>query len=301
MAIDVGSPAIDRAEYIGSGYTIVLKDNPANATGVIDHIEIYMDYGDNKVIEVASFYVVSGNNLSTRDSSGALTVNPGLNTFNAPGDFTAFDINEGDYIGIQIPEGAYIDYYWTGGAGRWYYYGDAIPCTNTTFLVDADYIFSLYATGTESGGATYTKTFTADAILTGSALKTFTLDALLEAIQLKTTVVDGYLVNRFTKAFSVDSILFGVVKKTFEVDAVLSGLATYTKTFIVDGYLVKRITKTVVVDGWLKGSPKKTFLIDAVVGFAYERKPLWYGKKYKVVGLRINLNEWKCELSLEEI
>jgi len=297
MAIDVGSACINRVSYYTPGYTDIVVENPANATGVIDHIDLWMDTGGS--VEVASFYG-GGGTFSTRGYTGTLTAPFGDNNFNAPGDFTAFNINSGDYIGLNIISGA-VEAATSGEQGVWDISGDKVPCTNQSgWTLYSTHTLSLYATGTE-GGATYTKTLTTDAILAGFAFKTFTLDALLKAIQLKTTVVDGYLVNRFTKAFSVDSILFGVVKKTFEVDAVLSGLATYTKTFIVDGYLVKRITKTVVVDGWLKGSPKKTFLIDAVVGFAYEKKPLWYGKKYKVVGLRINLNEWKCELSLEEI
>jgi hypothetical protein len=148
--IDVGSAAIDRASSADTAnYTTVAAENPANASGTINHIEIYMNSaGAGATIDVASFYVVSGNNLSTRGSSGNLTVVVGLNTFNAPGDFTAFDINVGDYIGFYssstgLPR---IEQDITG-SGKWYKPGDYIPCTDTVFTWLADRTISLYAEG----------------------------------------------------------------------------------------------------------------------------------------------------------
>ncbi|MBA7547789.1 hypothetical protein ES705_40225 [subsurface metagenome] len=73
---------------------------------------------------------------------------PGLNIFNAPEDFTAFDINEGDYIGLFGDDIA-IEQDTSGGVGWWYVTEDAVPCTNKLFTFLADRTISLYATGTE--------------------------------------------------------------------------------------------------------------------------------------------------------
>lgn len=144
--IDVGAPAIDRDSYGASAYTWIGKENPANATGTIDHIEIWATGNGN--IEVASFEEVSENTFTTRGSSGLLTVLTGLNIFNAPGDFTAFDINEEDYIGIYTGTAYGVDITYSG-EGMWFQSGDLIPCTNQSFNWYATATISLYATGTE--------------------------------------------------------------------------------------------------------------------------------------------------------
>ena len=64
--IDIGSPAINNTDYVGA-YTTVGKENPANDTGTIDTIEIYAKVSLVNC-EVATFFVVLSNNLSTRDS-----------------------------------------------------------------------------------------------------------------------------------------------------------------------------------------------------------------------------------------
>ena len=67
MTIDIGLPAINRTSYGGENYTYVSKDNPANDSGEIKGVEIWA-YTDLANVEVATFYVVSGDNLSVRDS-----------------------------------------------------------------------------------------------------------------------------------------------------------------------------------------------------------------------------------------
>jgi len=149
MAIDVGAAAIDRASDADlNGYTFIAAENPANANGKINHIEIYISI-DTGTIEVASFYKTNGNVFSTRGQTGILDVEVGLNVFNAPADFTAFDINAGDYIGVH-GAGANIRIEQdSSGDGKWYHFGDDIPCTDTTFSWLTDRTISLYATGTE--------------------------------------------------------------------------------------------------------------------------------------------------------
>jgi len=144
--IDVGSPAIDRDLTTGDGYTNILKANPVNATGTINHIEVYMADTAQHDITIASFEEVSANTFTARDNSGVITTVPGLNTFNAPGDFTAFDISTGDYIGFYCVGGCYVDKT-NSGDGAWYDFGDKTSCENEGFTWVADRTISLYATG----------------------------------------------------------------------------------------------------------------------------------------------------------
>jgi len=151
--IDVGSAATDRGSSADTlGYTTIATENPANASGTIDHIEIFMNSATSAVIDVAAFEQVDTNTFTSRGSSGNLNVVAGLNTFNAPGDFTAFDIEAGDYIGFYGSGTANRIEQDTSGDGKWYSYADRIPCTNQLFTAVASRTISLYAEGTISGG-----------------------------------------------------------------------------------------------------------------------------------------------------
>jgi len=146
--IDVGTDASDRGSSSDrAGYTTIATENPANASGTINHIEIFINGTPSGVIDVASFEQVSTNTFTSRGSSGDLSVVTGLNIFNAPADFTAFDINAGDYIGFFANATAMRIEMDTSGNGYWYSYADRIPCTNQLFSVTADRTISLYATG----------------------------------------------------------------------------------------------------------------------------------------------------------
>ena len=146
MAIDVGAAAIDRGTTL-AGRTLVNKTNPANATGTIDTVEIWCAT-NLSTTDVATFFVVSGDNLSTRDfenigavTSGSKQTFSGLN----------MDVETGDYIGSFASTGT-LEVDSSGGAGVWYGGSgvDLIPCTNQAFSVLANYITSLYGTGTEA-------------------------------------------------------------------------------------------------------------------------------------------------------
>ena len=139
-AIDIGSPAVNRGLIFNSGYTDVNKSNPANANGKITSVEIWANESLTGA-EVATFYVVSGNYLSTRDSEYIGNVTAGSKqTFEVN-----LDVHAGDYLGI----------YWTGGKmevdssgeGIWDIIGDQIPCTNYEFDLMTNYQMSLYGTG----------------------------------------------------------------------------------------------------------------------------------------------------------
>jgi len=150
--IDIGSAATDRGTSgFEDSYTIVVKENPANETGKITSIEIWA-YQDMTGVEVATFYVVSGSNFSTRDSEAI----PGTVTAGAKRTFTVdLDVVAGDYIGI----------YWTGGhieldtsgEGVWFTMGDDIPADNVEFMFLHPSTVSLYGTGAtvEAGNAIF--------------------------------------------------------------------------------------------------------------------------------------------------
>ena len=148
MTIDVGTEAIDRPDKMDVP-TFVVKDNPANATGIITQVLIY-SRGEFALedLEVASFSA-SGDDLTTRESVSLASQPVGLNTYNAPADFSPFEIRVGDYIGIYFTLGQIecTD----SGAGVWQIIGDAIPCTSEAATPIANRTISLYATGYQLG------------------------------------------------------------------------------------------------------------------------------------------------------
>lgn len=136
--IDIGYPAIDRDASLSGVRTAIMKGNPANGTGTITTVEVYAAV-DMTLAEVATFFVVSGNFLTTRDWEAIGTVTAG-----AKRTFTVdLDVQVGDYIGIKWQSGS-IERYVSGGDGFWYIGEDQIPCTNEEFSLGAAWIASLY-------------------------------------------------------------------------------------------------------------------------------------------------------------
>ena len=141
-AIDIGSAATVRTANLTNNYTWVDKNNSANATGKITKLAFYTSAGLDGV-EVATFYVVSGNNLSTRDTQSIGKVGGGYQEVAVD-----LDVNIGDWIGVTYTSG-YLRQ--TGAFGAyWYVAGDKIPCTNQVFTLGST-TFSLYGTGATLG------------------------------------------------------------------------------------------------------------------------------------------------------
>ncbi|MBA7555185.1 hypothetical protein ES705_47838 [subsurface metagenome] len=142
LAVDItiGMPAINRGST-ASTYTWVNMGNPANASGKITSIEIWSQSSLSN-LEVATFYVVSGDNLSTRDTEFIGDVVAGdKRTF-----VVDLDVEAGDYIGSYHTVGA-IERDSSGNPGCWMKTGDNIPCTNLTFTNRDGEATSLYGTG----------------------------------------------------------------------------------------------------------------------------------------------------------
>lgn len=140
IVIDIGNEAISRSSGLTSR-TVVDKGNPANATGKIISIEIWA-HTDIVNCKVATFFGVSGDNLSTRDYEILGNIADGEKRI-----FTVdINVQEGDYIGIYFESGLiFTDY--SGGAGMWYTYSDNIPCTNIEFIWVDNFASSFYGKG----------------------------------------------------------------------------------------------------------------------------------------------------------
>ena len=155
-AIDIGVEAKDRSSQYAGRYTVINKENPANESGKITSIEIFAKTGYAAVnFEIATFYVVSGNNLSTRSSVviGPVTVgSKQIFTKDVNGNDISLDVVIGDYIGECPASTSYIEADFSGGGGTWNYNGDKIPCTNQAFDLATTRVISLYGTGATPAG-----------------------------------------------------------------------------------------------------------------------------------------------------
>jgi hypothetical protein len=140
----MGNEAIDRSTYNSSPKTNVDKNNPANASGTITSVEIYA-YSALTLVEVATFFTVSGNNLSTRDTEIIGSVTAGYHQYNVN-----LDVVIGDFIGIYFATGS-LDRSTETATGSVYVASDQIPCTNVTFTALANNTISLYGTGATLG------------------------------------------------------------------------------------------------------------------------------------------------------
>ena len=146
-AIDVGSPAIDRGSSIGNPYTLIDKANPANLSGKITSIEIWLN-ADSAGFTVGTFYTTNGNTLKCRDSEAIGAVASGSKQTISGLDIT---VEAGDYIGIYFPTaGETIKRDSSGYSGVWYISGEYIdPNDEATYNVLAGDAISLYGIGVE--------------------------------------------------------------------------------------------------------------------------------------------------------
>lgn len=147
--IDVGEFGGDFGINDTSVFTFVGLFNAANDTGTIDHCDIY---GSSQagIIRFASF-TVSGTTVSAIGATGDVTHKAsGDQAYDAPGDFTAFDINSGNNIGFY-KNPAFPSYNTTGGSGFLFKSGDWTAGSGQTFTLLADGRVSIYGEGATAG------------------------------------------------------------------------------------------------------------------------------------------------------
>jgi hypothetical protein len=162
MAIDVGSAPNVRSTNNQFDETLIDYNNPANATGTIDTVQLYCQFACTGGLEFAAFTDEGSNTFATNgdtDGSNLTAAADTQETYTSAGDdFTAFAIATGEYIGCHGDDGfIYRDD--SGGAGIQVTWNtDNIPCTSTVFSLQAGDIMSLYGTGSEETANTYTAT-----------------------------------------------------------------------------------------------------------------------------------------------
>jgi hypothetical protein len=151
LAIDVGLEAIDRTSSYWMSRTYVALDNPANAAGSIDTVEIYLNNSTDSVT-AGMFYLVSGTTYKVRDSESIGDIAGGSKQV-----VTGLDIDceSGDLIGAYSPNYFYLDINTSGYSGIRYYNGECIdPGDEQSFSLNDGDGMSLYGTGASGGGAT---------------------------------------------------------------------------------------------------------------------------------------------------
>ncbi|MBA7531787.1 hypothetical protein ES705_24008 [subsurface metagenome] len=143
LSIDIGEAAVYRAGSTAEHDTHINTGNPANASGIIDTVEIWAK--DTLTgCKVGTFYKTNEDTLKCRSvveigdvSSGSKQTFTGL----------SLTVVAGDYIGFCSDSGrvAYISY---GGAGMWHKMGDScVFDAEATYDFLEDWIMSLYGTG----------------------------------------------------------------------------------------------------------------------------------------------------------
>jgi len=149
VAIDMGNAATDRASSTSFANTWIDRNNPANATGTITSIEIYIATAVTG-LDIGIFYVESGDTLSTRDDVTIGALGAGYHQVDVD-----LDVVLGDYIGYTKDTGT-VDVGSDVSTGEWYVDGDYVPCTSKAFTQYANRVHSLYATGaTPPAGITW--------------------------------------------------------------------------------------------------------------------------------------------------
>lgn len=159
--IDIGSPATYRgALYSGDPdtHTIIVKENPANASGEITTIEIHAFSGYTMTdVIVATFTQVAFkpiyDKFTARDHVHLADI-PGdspfsqktTRTVDIDGNPISLDVAEGDFIGIWFDDGG-IRASPTGEVGQWWLPGDQTSCNELTFGFAEDMTISLCGTG----------------------------------------------------------------------------------------------------------------------------------------------------------
>ena len=144
--IDIGAAAIDRTTTWPNGYTTFNLENPANETGSITSVEIYLAEAATATLKI-TIASRDGAKFTPRDSVTIGTAAAGSKqTFTMDSDSNpiALDVVSGDYIGMYYNPGKIERS--SGGSGIYYKSGDQSAAGEQTYTLYSG-VISLYATG----------------------------------------------------------------------------------------------------------------------------------------------------------
>lgn len=150
-SIDAGGAGAPRDDNLNVNVTYIDFTNPANGTGIIDHIELYINSIEAAAdVKVGVFYSAGGDdyicrNVVTLSCTGAAGA---MLTFDAPGDFAAFAVTAGDYVGVYGNTEVDLLRGNAGGSGTDNFAGDATDGGQYTFSgASNNRHLALYMTG----------------------------------------------------------------------------------------------------------------------------------------------------------
>lgn len=140
MAIDIGAGAAAYNWPVGT-YTWLDQTNPANADGVIDQFEVYVQTNASGA-KIGTFYG-SGTSWTVRDFEAVGSISTGSKqTFTG----LSCNANANDIIGFYASSGNLYSNT-TGGSGILYASGDNFSGGAASYTADANYKLALYGTG----------------------------------------------------------------------------------------------------------------------------------------------------------
>ncbi|KKL83935.1 hypothetical protein LCGC14_1969740 [marine sediment metagenome] len=145
-AIDIGQEAIDRTGVTSvDARTLVVKANPANGTGTVSQVEIWLQAASSNDVWFGTFSA-AGDVLTCRDSESVGNVPAGSKqTFSG----LDIDVVAGHYLGTHAKTSvASIEKDSGSAIGVWGFLGEAIdPSDSETFIINTDWRISLFGTG----------------------------------------------------------------------------------------------------------------------------------------------------------
>lgn len=143
MPIDVGTLPDDFNTSLSGTYTVLNPDNPANADGYLDTVQVRSKI-DITDLKVGTFYLVSGSVYKCRDSVSVGAVTAGANrTFSG----LDIEVSAGDLIGCYYADGSPSMDLGSGGS-MYYYSGECIdPNDQADFSNYFELKLALYGSG----------------------------------------------------------------------------------------------------------------------------------------------------------
>lgn len=155
MPIDIGSDGIRRTSSVSSQVTRINLINPANDTGIITTVELFVAW-DMTGLRVGTFYLVSGTTYKCRDSAelgdfletegdGPTYINKDIYD-----DDLAIEVEEGDLIGCYYASGQ-LENDDSGGEDKLVGGEHIDPGDEASYTIGATKILSLGGTGERAG------------------------------------------------------------------------------------------------------------------------------------------------------